>query len=71
MIYFIILRYIGSFTDDKPKGKGKYFFDLGCEMRGSYAWIEKENQNQNEEDEIETVVEPRWIGEELCQAEDK
>ena len=57
--------------DDKPKGKGKYLFDMGCEMRGHYSWIKKNIEDLDEEDKNEPVVELRWTGQELCQAADE
>ncbi|XP_001625739.2 radial spoke head 1 homolog [Nematostella vectensis] len=59
-------RFVGSFTDDHPKGRGRYEFDLGCEQRGKYTWTEVEPDAVNQEDEVEPVIIPRWNGEMIC-----
>ena len=59
-------RYIGSFTDNRPKGQGKFVFDLGCEQKGQFQWIEKETSLEDEAEE--DVPEPtlRWLTEGIC-----
>ena len=61
--------YIGNFEDNKPKGRGKYVFDSGCEQKGKYEWVEKENSVEHEEDQLEIMVSPLWVGEEVAAIE--
>ena len=62
-------RYVGGFQQDKPKGKGKYVFDNGCEMLGRYELVEVVIEPETEEEESVIVVEPRWKIEELVSLE--
>lgn len=62
-------RYVGGFQQDKPKGKGKYVFDNGCEMLGRYELVEVVIEPETEEEESVTVVEPKWRIEELVSLE--
>ena len=58
-------RYVGTFQQDRPKGKGKYLFDTGCELRGRYELVEVELEPETEEEEAVMGVEPRWRCEEI------
>lgn len=62
-------RYVGGFQLDKPKGKGKYVFDNGCEMLGRYELVEVVLEPETEEEESVIVVEPKWKIEELVSLE--
>lgn len=62
-------RYVGGFQQDKPKGKGKYVFDNGCEMLGRYELVEVVLEPETEEEESVIVVEPKWKIEELVSLE--
>lgn len=59
-------RYVGNFEENKPRGRGKYVFDSGCEQIGKYVWKETENLGDHEEDEAEILVTPMWEGQEIC-----
>lgn len=59
-------RYVGNFDENKPRGRGKYVFDSGCEQIGKYVWKETENLGEHEEDEAEIIVMPMWEGQEIC-----
>lgn len=58
-------RFVGCFQQDQPKGKGKYIFDHGCEMRGTYELAEVVLEPDNEEEESVTILEPKWRIQEL------
>lgn len=62
-------RYVGGFQQDKPKGKGKYVFDNGCEMLGRYELVEVVIEPETEEEDSVIVVEPKWKIEELVSLE--
>ena len=42
------------------KGKGKYYFDHGCEQRGEYDVQEDQIQGETEEDEPTTLIKALW-----------
>ena len=58
-------RFVGCFQQNQPKGKGKYIFDHGCEMRGTYELAEVVLEPDNEEEESVTILEPKWRIQEL------
>ena len=53
-------RYAGSFSDNCMKGKGKYYFDHGCEQHGEYDVQEEQIQGETEEDEPTVVIKALW-----------
>ena len=53
-------RYVGPFSDNCMKGKGKYYFDHGCEQRGEYDVQEDQIQGETEEDEPTTLIKALW-----------
>ena len=38
-----------------PKGRGKYKFDIGCELHGEYQVLEEVVEDLNNDDEEPTV----------------
>uniref|UniRef100_A0A8C4QA65 Radial spoke head 1 homolog n=1 Tax=Eptatretus burgeri TaxID=7764 RepID=A0A8C4QA65_EPTBU len=48
------LRYQGFFKNGRPLGKGKFVFDVGCELNGEYV-IQKQETFYEEEDAIENL----------------
>lgn len=64
-------RYVGDFEENKPRGRGRYVFDSGCEQIGKYVWKEKEILSEHEEDEPEIVILPMWEGKEICSLTDE
>ena len=55
LFYSILYRYIGYFEDDLPVGKGKYKFDMGSSLHGSYTTHEVVAEDPNNEDDEPTV----------------
>jgi len=52
-------KFVGQFSFDVPKGKGKYIFDIGCEQLGEYMTIEQPRPDDAEEDAPPILV-PKW-----------
>lgn len=50
-------KFVGKFKEDKPTGKGKYIFDVGCMQYGEYISVEQTDGKGDEED-VKTV--PVW-----------
>ena len=50
-----MLLSLGFFDEDMPKGRGKYKFDIGCELHGEYQVLEEIVEDMNNEDEEPTV----------------
>lgn len=53
-------KYVGVFKEDRPSGKGKYVFDIGCEQHGEYIGIEQEKEDKGEEDEPQPNIVSKW-----------
>ncbi|KAH3699176.1 radial spoke head 1 homolog isoform X2 [Dreissena polymorpha] len=53
-------KYVGVFKEDRPLGKGKYVFDIGCEQHGEYLGIETEKDEKGEEDEGQVNITSKW-----------
>lgn len=53
-------KYVGVFKDDKPMGKGKYVFDIGCEQHGEYIPIEQEKEDKGDDEEPSANIVPKW-----------
>ena len=62
-------RFVGHFQQDKPKGKGKFIFDHGCEQRGRYELVEVVLEPETEEEELVSVLQPKWRIDELVSVE--
>lgn len=54
-------RYVGTFQDNLPYGRGKYIFDHGCEQRGRYEHVEVVLEPEVEDEEAVTEVRPKWL----------
>ena len=63
-------RYVGMFQQDRPHGRGKYLFDVGCEVRGRYEFVEVELLPETEDEDAVMGVEARWRCEEIVQTEE-
>ncbi|XP_060577764.1 radial spoke head 1 homolog isoform X2 [Ruditapes philippinarum] len=53
-------KYVGVFREDRPMGKGKYVFDIGCEQHGEYLGIEQDKEEKGEEDEGQVNIISKW-----------
>ncbi|XP_070551298.1 radial spoke head 1 homolog [Ptychodera flava] len=53
-------KYQGLMKADNPEGPGKYMFEIGCEQRGKYILVEKQQGGETEEDEPVTIIVPTW-----------
>jgi len=60
-LIFASHKYIGYFDENLPKGKGKYRYDLGCDLHGEYGVEEVNEEDRDNEDEDAAVVQkPQW-----------
>ena len=63
-------RFVGSFKDGLPKGKGRYVFDIGCQQVGEYIHQEVVDPNIVQDDlpeseEDNTIKIPVWTASKL------
>ncbi|XP_053408505.1 radial spoke head 1 homolog isoform X2 [Mercenaria mercenaria] len=53
-------KYVGVFKEDRPMGKGKYVFDIGCEQHGEYLGIEQDKEEKGDDDEAQPNIISKW-----------